>query len=164
MNLVEYGESAVHYVTCTHILTYLWNRLLIEFYLCVYDRVCKVPRVLFNIFVCERERPLPRPSGYEPVLSRCRFARSTCTWTVSNIPRLTKTLHQSQIDLLFSLPVLYTHTYLLTCETDYWSIFIYAYKTGCVKCHVYFSTLILPYDHDLSFFPISIFKSSNIHK
>ena len=44
------------------------------------------------------ERPLPRPSGYEPVLSRRRFARSTCTWTVSNIPRLTKTLHQSYND------------------------------------------------------------------
>ena len=43
------------YVTCTHILTYLWNRLLIDFYLCVYDRVCKVPRVLFNICVCERK-------------------------------------------------------------------------------------------------------------
>ena len=42
-------------VTCTHILTYLWNRLLIDFYLCVYDRVCKVPRVLFNICVCERK-------------------------------------------------------------------------------------------------------------
>jgi hypothetical protein len=28
------------------ILTYLWNRLLIDFYLCVYDRVCKVTRVL----------------------------------------------------------------------------------------------------------------------
>jgi hypothetical protein len=27
-----------------------------------------------------------------------RFARSTCTWTVSNIPRLTKTLHQSYND------------------------------------------------------------------
>jgi hypothetical protein len=27
-----------------------------------------------------------------------------------------------QIGLLFSLPV---HTYLLTCETGYWSIFIY---------------------------------------
>jgi hypothetical protein len=44
------------------------------------------------------ERPLPRPSGYEPVLSRRSFARSTCTWTVSNIPRLTKTLHQSYND------------------------------------------------------------------
>ena len=43
------------FVTCTHILTYLWNRLLIDFYLCVYDRVCKVPRVLFNICVCERK-------------------------------------------------------------------------------------------------------------
>jgi transposase len=35
-----------------------------------------------------------------------------------------------QIGLLFSLPV---HTYLLTCETGYWSIFIYVYMTGCVK-------------------------------
>jgi hypothetical protein len=43
------------FVTCTHILTYLWNRSLIDFYLCVYDRVCKVPRVLFNICVCERK-------------------------------------------------------------------------------------------------------------
>jgi hypothetical protein len=34
---------------------YLWNRLLIDFYLCVYDRLCKVPRVLFNICVCERK-------------------------------------------------------------------------------------------------------------
>jgi hypothetical protein len=39
------------FVTCTHILTYLWNRLLINFYLCVYDRVCKVPRVLFATFL-----------------------------------------------------------------------------------------------------------------
>ena len=45
----------VVFVTCTHILTYLWNRLLIDFYLCVYDRVCKVPRVFFNICVCERK-------------------------------------------------------------------------------------------------------------
>ena len=43
------------FVTCTHILTYLWNKLLIDLYLCVYDRVCKVPRVLFNICVCERK-------------------------------------------------------------------------------------------------------------
>ena len=43
------------FVTCTHILTYLWNRLLIDFYLCVYDRVCKEPCVLFNICVCERK-------------------------------------------------------------------------------------------------------------
>jgi hypothetical protein len=26
-----------------------------RFFLCVYDRVCKVPRVLFNICVCERK-------------------------------------------------------------------------------------------------------------
>jgi hypothetical protein len=44
------------------------------------------------------ERLFSRPSGYEPVLSRRRFAMSTCTWTVSNIPRLTKTLHQSYND------------------------------------------------------------------
>jgi hypothetical protein len=43
------------FVTCTHILTYLANRLLVDFYLCVYDRVCKVPRVLFNICICERK-------------------------------------------------------------------------------------------------------------
>jgi hypothetical protein len=43
------------FVTCTHILTYLWNRLLIDFYLCVYDRVCKEPCVLFNICVCKRK-------------------------------------------------------------------------------------------------------------
>ena len=43
------------FVTYIHILTYLWNRLLIDFYLCVYDRVCKVPRVFFNICVCERK-------------------------------------------------------------------------------------------------------------
>jgi hypothetical protein len=54
------------------------------------------------------ERPLPRPSGYEPVLSRRRFARSTCTWTVSNIPRLTKTLHQSYNDGMVNP----THIYL----------------------------------------------------
>jgi transposase len=44
-----------------------------------------------------------------------------------------------QIGLLFPLPV---HTYLLTSETGYWSIFIYVYMTGCVKCHVYFSTFV----------------------
>jgi hypothetical protein len=27
------------FVTCTHILTYLWNRLLVDFYLCVYGSV-----------------------------------------------------------------------------------------------------------------------------
>jgi transposase len=43
------------------------------------------------------------------------------------------------IGLLFSLPV---HTYLLTCETGYWSIFIYVYMRGCAKCHVYFSTFV----------------------
>jgi hypothetical protein len=34
----------------------------------------------------------------QPVLSQRRIARSTCTWTVSNILRLTKTLHQSYND------------------------------------------------------------------
>ena len=59
------------------------------------------------------------------------------TWLVSIISFLIMNLFQ--IGLLFSLPV---HTYLLTCETGYWSIFIYVYKTGCVKCHVYFSTFV----------------------
>jgi hypothetical protein len=44
-----------------------------------------------------------------------------------------------QIGLLFSSPV---HTYLLTCETGYWLICIYVYMTGCVKCHMYFSTIV----------------------
>ena len=44
-----------------------------------------------------------------------------------------------QIGLLFSFPV---HTYLLTCETGYWSIFIYVYMTGCAKCHVYILTFV----------------------
>jgi hypothetical protein len=59
------------------------------------------------------------------------------TWFVSIISFLIMNLFQ--IGLLFSLPV---HTYLLTCETGYWSIFIYVYMTGCVKCHVYFSTFV----------------------
>ena len=59
------------------------------------------------------------------------------TWFVSIISFLIMNLFQ--IGLLFSLPV---HTYLLTCETGYWSIFIYLYMTGCVKCHVYFSTSV----------------------
>ena len=59
------------------------------------------------------------------------------TWLVSIIFFLIMNLFQ--IGLLFSLPV---HTYLLTCETDYWSIFIYVYMTGCAKCHVYFSTYV----------------------
>ena len=41
------------------------------------------------------------------------------------------------IGLLFSLPV---HTYLLTCATGYWSMFIDVYMTGCL--HVYFSTFV----------------------
>jgi hypothetical protein len=59
------------------------------------------------------------------------------TWLVSIISFLIMNLFQ--IGLLFSLPL---HTYLLTCETGYWSIFIYVYMTGCVKCHVYFSTFV----------------------
>ena len=59
------------------------------------------------------------------------------TWLVSIISFLIMNLFQ--IGLLFSLPV---HTYLLTCETGHWSIFIYMYMTGCVKCHVYFSTFV----------------------
>jgi hypothetical protein len=59
------------------------------------------------------------------------------TWIVSIISFLIMNLFQ--IGLLFSFPV---HTYLLTCETGYWSIFIYVYMTGCVMCHVYFSTFV----------------------
>jgi hypothetical protein len=59
------------------------------------------------------------------------------TWLVSIISFLIMNLFQ--IGLLFPLPV---HTYLLTCETGYWSIFSYVYMTGCVKCHVYFSTFV----------------------
>jgi hypothetical protein len=43
-----------------------------------------------------------------------------------------------QIGFLFLLPV---HTYLLTCETGYWLIFIYVYMTGC-ECHMNFSTFV----------------------
>jgi hypothetical protein len=44
----------------------------------------------------------------------------------------------------FAVFVTCTHilTYLPTCETGYWSIFIYVYMTGCVKCHVHFSTFV----------------------
>jgi hypothetical protein len=49
-------------------------------------------------FLLRPKQPLPRPSRYEPVLSRRRFARSTYTWTVSNIPCLTKSMHQSYND------------------------------------------------------------------
>jgi hypothetical protein len=85
-------------------------RLLTDF-VCLYNyefwlSLCKIVRssviLLLPLFTTKctscTERPLPRPSGYEPVLSRLRFARFTCTWTVSNIPRLTKTLHQSYND------------------------------------------------------------------
>jgi hypothetical protein len=41
-----------------------------------------------------------------------------------------------QIGLLFSFPVL---TYLLTCETGYWSIFIYVYMTVCKVPRVLFN-------------------------
>jgi hypothetical protein len=59
------------------------------------------------------------------------------TWLVSIISFLIMNLFH--IGLLFSLPV---HTYLLTCETGYWSISIDVYMTGCVKSHVYFSTFV----------------------
>jgi hypothetical protein len=61
------------------------------------------------------------------------------TWNVSIISFLIMNLFQ--IDLLFPLPV---HKYVLTCETGYWSIFIYVHMTGCVKCHMYFSTFVFP--------------------
>jgi hypothetical protein len=77
------------------------------------------------------------------------FQTYTCIYIYTVRQKLSTTLLVSiisflimnlfQIGLLFSLPV---HTYLLTCETGYWSIFIYVYMTGCVKCHVYFSTFV----------------------
>jgi hypothetical protein len=48
------------------------------------------------------------------------------TWFVSIISFLIMNLFQ--IGLLILLPV---HTYLLTYETGYWSIFIYVYIRGC---------------------------------
>jgi hypothetical protein len=63
------------------------------------------------------------------------------TWLVSIISFLIMNLFQ--IGLLFSLP---ENIYLLTCETGYWSICIHVYKTGCVKCHVYFSTFVFAND------------------
>jgi hypothetical protein len=45
-----------------------------------------------------------------------------------------------QIGLLFSLPVLYIHTYLPVKQVIDW--FLFMYMTGCVKCHVYFSTFV----------------------
>jgi hypothetical protein len=55
MNLFQIGLLFSLPVHTYNVLTYLWNRLLIDFYLCVYDRVCKVPCVLSNICVCERK-------------------------------------------------------------------------------------------------------------
>ena len=43
--------------------------------------------------------------------SRRRFMRSTCTWTVSNIPRLTKMLHQSYNDRMVN-PQVVCHLYM----------------------------------------------------
>jgi hypothetical protein len=53
-----------------------------------------------------------------------------------------KELEILMIIWLYEQLILYTHTYLLTYETGYWSIFIYVYMTGCVKCNVYFSTFV----------------------
>jgi hypothetical protein len=70
-------------------------------------------------------------------------------------PRLTKMLHQSYNDGMVNSEVICHPSMakttdmhanrlpcLLTCETCYWSIFIYVYMTGCAKCHVYFSTFV----------------------
>jgi hypothetical protein len=51
IDLIQYGDDVMIF----EILLGFSNRLLIDFHLCVYDRVCKVPRVLFNICVCERK-------------------------------------------------------------------------------------------------------------
>jgi hypothetical protein len=76
-----------------------------------------------------RERSVTFPVWRKRCISRTMMEWCT-TWLVS-ISFLIMNLFQ--IGLLFSLPV---HTYLLSCETGYWSIFIYVYMTECVKCHV----------------------------
>jgi hypothetical protein len=50
MNLFQIGL-----LFSLHVHTYLLT-CEIDFYLCVYNRVCKVPRVFFNICVCERKQ------------------------------------------------------------------------------------------------------------
>jgi hypothetical protein len=65
---------------------------------CAQHEVFRWRQTLARPSVGRNKKRLPRPSGYEPVLSRHRFARSICTWTISNIPCLMKTLHQSYND------------------------------------------------------------------
>jgi hypothetical protein len=82
------------FVTCTHILAYLWNRLLIDFYLCVYDRVCKVPRVLFTICVWNESWI------FVVVLNFCR----TVSWMYNKGPLgngLTRKLNQDLLSILY---------------------------------------------------------------
>jgi hypothetical protein len=65
--------------TCTHILTYLWNRLLIDFYLCVYDRVCKV---YFSTFVA-RGWSVTFPVWRKRCISRTMMEWLTLKWSVT---------------------------------------------------------------------------------
>jgi hypothetical protein len=89
---------------------------------------------LFNIYTKSCGNPF---GSFRYIYIYTVRPKLSTTWLVSKISFLIMNLFQ--IGLLFSLPV---HTYLLTCETGYWSIFIYVYMTGCVKCHVYFSTFV----------------------
>ena len=101
------------------------------------------------------ERPLPRLSGYEPVLSRRRFVRSTCTWAVSSIPCLTKTLHQSYNDGMVN-PEVVCHPYMAKTTAMHanslppflaWLIFAAPYQTNrkwnlklytlCTPCNIH---------------------------
>ena len=92
--------------------------------------------IIWSWLVMKIEPKILRHKHTKMIIYTVRQKLST-TWLVSIISFLRMNLFQ--IGLLFSLPV---HTYLHTCETGYWSIFIYVYMTGCVKCHLYFSTFV----------------------
>jgi hypothetical protein len=70
-----------------------WWRRLITVCVLMWPPNAKLPRSAPAVLngCCRARLDMSRSS------LRC-FARSTCTWTVSNIPRLTKTLHQSYND------------------------------------------------------------------
>jgi hypothetical protein len=76
--------------------------------------------------------PVTFPVWRKHCIRRTMMEWLTLKWSATLLWLKPPLLSLFQIGLLFSLPV---HTCLLTCETGYWSIFIYVYMTGCVKCH-----------------------------
>jgi hypothetical protein len=89
---------------------------LIDFHLCVYDRVCKVPSVLFNICVCKRKLISKLLRSAPAVLNgRCRshldMSRSSLGVVLRGLPARGR---------LVTFPVWRKRCYLLTCETGYW--------------------------------------------